>query len=124
MTNPTIWPVRQLKTQISLAPTQSDQSSLFAQWIAKDLMFLHADSEDSNQTGRMPRLIRVFAGRTGHFVGFVLLWLKCTYIQKQSSLQQNLESADRNLIPSNRRNILYYHQADNNNDPYSCPYKV
>ena len=33
-------------------------------------MFLHADSKDSDQSGRMPRLIRVFAGRTGHFVGF------------------------------------------------------
>ena len=28
-----------------------------------------------DQTGRMPRLIRVFAGRTGHFVGFVVLRL-------------------------------------------------
>ena len=35
-------------------------------------MFLHADSEDSDQTGQMPRLICVFAGRTGHFVGFVM----------------------------------------------------
>ena len=26
--------------------------------------FRHADSEDSDQTGRMPRLILVFAGRT------------------------------------------------------------
>ena len=32
--------------------------------VAKDPRFLHADSEDSDQTGRMPRLIRVFAGRT------------------------------------------------------------
>ena len=38
-------------------------------------MFLHADSEDSDQTGQMPRLIRVFAGRTGHFVGFIMLQL-------------------------------------------------
>ena len=30
----------------------------------------HADSEDSDQTGRMARLICVFAGRTRHFVGF------------------------------------------------------
>ena len=35
-------------------------------------MFLHADSEDSDQTGWMPRLIRVLAGHTGHFVGFVV----------------------------------------------------
>ena len=33
-------------------------------------MFVHADSEDSDQTGRMHRLICVFAGRNGHFVGF------------------------------------------------------
>ena len=33
-------------------------------------MFLHGDSEDSDQTGRMPRLIGVFAGRTCHIVGF------------------------------------------------------
>ena len=39
------------------ALTQSDQSSLGAQWVAKDPMVLHADSEDSDQTGGMPRLI-------------------------------------------------------------------
>ena len=38
-------------------------------------MFLHADSEDSNQTGQMPRVTRVFAERTSHFAGFVKLWL-------------------------------------------------
>ena len=42
------------------------------QWVAKDPSFLHADSEDSDQTGRMPRLLCVFSGRTCHFVGFVL----------------------------------------------------
>ena len=35
-------------------------------------MFLHADNEDSDQTGQMPRLIRVFAGRT-----LTLLVLSC-----------------------------------------------
>ena len=28
----------------------------------------------TDQTGRMPRVIRVFAGHTGHFVGFVVQW--------------------------------------------------
>ena len=57
--------VRPVKTQISLGirPVWSE-SSLCAQWEAKDLSFLHADSEDSDQTGWMPRLIWVFAGRT------------------------------------------------------------
>ena len=51
------------------------ESSLSAQWVAKDPRFLNADSKDSNQTGRMPRLIWVFTGCTGHFVGFVMPWL-------------------------------------------------
>ena len=73
MTKPTKWHVHPAKTQISLGirPVWSE-SSLSAQWVAKDPSFLHADNEDSDQTGRMPRLIWVFAGRTYHFVGFVM----------------------------------------------------
>ena len=40
-------------------------------------MFLHVDSEDTDQAGWMPRLIWIFAGRTGHFVGFVMRQLIC-----------------------------------------------
>ena len=55
--------VRPAKTQISLGIRQVwSESSLCAQWVAKDPRFLHADSEDSDQTGRMPKLIWVFAG--------------------------------------------------------------
>ena len=65
--------VHPAKTQISLGirPVCSE-FSLCAQWVAKDPSFFHADSEDSDQTGRMPRLIRVFAGRICHFVCFVM----------------------------------------------------
>ena len=65
--------VRPAKTQISLGirPDWSE-SSLCAQWVAKDPMFLHADSEDSDPIGRMPRLICVFSGRT-----LILLVLSC-----------------------------------------------
>ena len=46
------------KTQISLGiRPDCSESSLCTQWVAKDPSFLHADSEDSDQTGRMPRLI-------------------------------------------------------------------
>ena len=57
--------VRPAKTQISMGicPVWSE-SSLCAQWVAKGPSFLHADSKDSDQTGRMPRLIWVFAGHT------------------------------------------------------------
>ena len=52
------------------------ESSLCAQWVVKGLMFLHADSEDSDQTGPMSRLIWVFVWCTCHFVGFVMRRLK------------------------------------------------
>ena len=42
-------------------------------------MFLHADSEDADQIGQMPRLIGVFGGRTCHFVGSVMRCLKCGF---------------------------------------------
>ena len=46
------------------------ESLLCIQWVAKNPSFLYADSEDADRTGRMPRLIWVFGGRTCHFVGF------------------------------------------------------
>ena len=86
MTKPTKWPVRQAKQRLgsAWASTQSDQSSLCTERVAKGSRFLHADSKDSDQTGRMPR-IWVFAGCTCHFVGFVmrlLIW-KCGQNGKQ-----------------------------------------
>ena len=63
-TKPTKWVCTQQR-QISLGirPVWS-QSLLCAQWVAKNPSFLHADSEDSDQTGQMPSLIWVFTGRT------------------------------------------------------------
>ena len=54
--------VRPAKTQISLGIRP--ESSLCAEWVAKDPSFLYAVSKDSDKTGRMPRLIWVFAGCT------------------------------------------------------------
>ena len=69
--------VRPAKTQPSLIRVFS-----CAQWVAKDPSFLHADSEDSDQTG----LVLVFTGRTRHFVGFVmrrLIWC-CKHVSYMS----------------------------------------
>ena len=68
MTKPTMWMCAQRRIRSALASPQSDHSSLCAQWEATNPRFLHADSKDSDQTGRMPRLSWVFAGRTDHFV--------------------------------------------------------
>ena len=72
MAKPTKWVCAQQRLRSAWASTQSDQSSLCAQWVAKDPSFLHADSEDSDQAGRMPRLIWIFAGRMA-----ILLVLSC-----------------------------------------------
>ena len=64
MTKPTKWVCAQRRLR--------SESLLCTQWVAKGPRFLHADSEDSDQTGRMPRLIWVFTGRT-----LTLLVLSC-----------------------------------------------
>ena len=43
-TKPTKWMCAQRRLRSAWASTQSDQSSLCAQWVAKDPRFLHADS--------------------------------------------------------------------------------
>ena len=76
MTKPTKWVCAQGRLRSACASAQSDQSLRYAlnasQWVAKDPSFLHADSEDSDQTGPMPRLIWVIAGHT-----LILLVLTC-----------------------------------------------
>ena len=52
---------------------QFDQSSLCTQWVAKDPRFLHA-AKTLIRLGGCPGW-SVFAGRTCHFVGFVMRWL-------------------------------------------------
>ena len=67
------------------------ESSLCTQWVAKDPSFLHVDSENSDQAGWMPRLIWVFAGRTGHFVGFVMRQLIFIHHSNYSILHNESE---------------------------------
>ena len=55
-------------------------------------MFLHAHIEYSDQTGRMHRLICVFARRNGHFVGFVMR--RFMYIAAESLASRASLTAD------------------------------
>ena len=75
MTKPTMWlcAQRRLRSAWASAPVWSE-SSLYAWRKLGSLATYWAHSKDSDLTGRMPRLIWVFAGRT-HFVGFVMLRL-------------------------------------------------
>ena len=91
---------KQTKWHVHPATTQDQPShiypcslirvtSLCAQWEAKDPRFLYADSEDSDQTGPMPGMISIFAGHTGHFVGFAMLPL--IYVLKIASKSANVK---------------------------------
>ena len=64
-TKPAKWHVRPAKTQISLGIRPVWSESLLSAWRKLGSLATHwAHSEDSDQTGRMPRLIWVFDGRT------------------------------------------------------------
>ena len=65
MTKPTKWHVHPAKTQISLGIYPIWSESLLSAWCKLGSLASHwAHSKDSDQTGRVPRLIWVFAGHT------------------------------------------------------------
>ena len=80
--------VRPVKTQISLGihPAWSE-SSMCSYWVAKDPSFLQVDSKDSDQPGRMPRLIWVFAGRA-------LILLVLSYRGSYTEVPHSPENSD------------------------------
>ena len=75
MTKPTKWVWPSEDSDQPRHPPSLIRVFACAQWVAKGPMFLHADSEGSDQTGQMPKLIWVFAGRT-----LILLVLLCRLV--------------------------------------------
>ena len=80
------------KTQISLGihPVWSE-SALCAEWVAKDPRFLHADSEVSDHSGRMSRLISLrwahmplcwFCYEAAHIMSFSNFWTITAFFYK------------------------------------------
>ena len=75
--------VRPAKISLGIHPVWSE-SSLCA-WRKIGFLATHWPySEDSDQTGRVARLIWVFAGRTSHFICFVMrrLIFSCSFCNK------------------------------------------
>ena len=97
----------QTKISLGIRPVWSE-SSLCAQCIVKDPSFLYADSEDPDQTGLMPRLIWVFAGRTR-----ILLVLSCRgsfylCICPQNDICLHYPSSEARILRNMHRNWGYY----------------
>ena len=98
---PTKWHVRPAKTQTSLGT----RSSLCAQWVAKDQSFLHADIEDSDQSGRMPRLFWVLLG--AHFVSVVMMRSNILQLILQTLWDLLIGLQDKNN-ENNQRICIFY----------------
>ena len=65
------WTSAQSEISLGIRPVWSESSLSARRNIGSSATHL-THSKDSDQTGRIPRLIWVFSGRTGHFVGFVM----------------------------------------------------
>ena len=82
--------VRPVKTQISLGIRPVWSESSLSAWRKLGSLATHwAHSEDSDQTGRMPRLIWVFAGRTATLLVFVMSRLIYVCFASQNSSKVN-----------------------------------
>ena len=83
MTKPTMWVCDQRRLRSAWASAQSDQSSLSA-WRNIGALAKHwAHSGDSDKTGRMPRLMWVFAGCT---LILLVLWRRGSYYYIQHTV--------------------------------------
>ena len=101
MSKPTKWYVRPAKTQLGLGirPVWSEPS--LSAWRKPGFLATHwTHSEDSDQTGRMPRLIWVIAGRKYHFVGFVMGRLNYEQISHAKKFKTPITVSLRSTIPA------------------------
>ena len=106
-TKPTKWHVRPAKTQISLSirPVWWE-SSLCAPRIAEDPRRLQADSEYSDQNGRMPRLTWVFAGRLS------FCWFCHAAAHMYIQLTKSVITLSRGLVPEEDCGLWLWHYLD------------
>ena len=106
----TKWLVRPAKTQINLGIRPVWSESLLSAWRNLGTSATQwAHSEDSDQTGRMPRLIWVFAGHTCYFASFVVRWLKLNVCPgKMQSDQSSLGTLWEDISSRKRRRIGWW----------------
>ena len=97
MTKPTKWHVCPTKTQVSLGVCPVWSESSLSAWRKLGSSATIKRTAKTDQTGQMPRLIWVFAGRTCHFVGFVMRQL-IYYSFYPKICHKNLENGFTNKI--------------------------
>ena len=86
----------QQRLKSAWAAAQSDQSLRCPAWRKLGSLVTHwAHSEDSDQTGRMPRLIWVFTGCTCHLVAFVMRWHNYAFMESLNEYPQHTHRVKR-----------------------------
>ena len=103
-TKPIKWHVRPAKTQISLRIRPVWSESSLSAWRNHGSLATHwAHSEDSDQTGRMPRLIWVFVERTVILLALIIsgAWQSTLICRSQIwSWNQRLYGSEQSLLKS------------------------
>ena len=111
--------MHQAKTQISLGIHEARSESSVSAWRSFGSLTIHkAHNKDSDQTGRMPRLIWVFARRTVHLSQLMRLWyllhrrpakaqasLRIRAVSPQPSLFAHMKYRSRRRVRPNIRHL-------------------
>ena len=112
MTKPAKWHVHPAKTQISLGIrpvwSESSQSALKKAWVLSYPL--------SAQRRLMPRLIWVFAGRTCHFVGFIMRRLLCVSLITCSKAQPDYDPLYEDIFQISQAEHIGYYKANQSDD--------
>ena len=112
MTKPTKWHVCPAKTQISLGIRPVWSASSLAWRKLGSLATNWAHSEDSDQTGGMPRLIWVFAGRTATLLVLSCRgscsYLACRFYRPCTPILRNAFNLDLSYLPLHWQVLLYH----------------
>ena len=99
--------MRPAKTQISLCIRPVWSESSLSTWRKLGSLSTHwAHSEDPDQTGRTPRLIWVFEGRTCHFVCLVIRRFICYEMSRSMTKPAKWRPAKTQICPRIRRHSL------------------
>ena len=97
--------------QNGMCTQRRSRSAWASSWRKLGSLATHwVDSEDSDQTGWMPRLIWVFAGHTDYFVGFVMRRFKWHFIAY--SLHNYLSYCNSNTVKMDIKAPLIHHNLN------------
>ena len=107
MTKPTIWHVRQVKTQISLGMRPVWSESLLSAWRKVGYLVTHWAQSELWSDWADAQADLSFTGHTHHFVGFVMWWLNFWYVENKGLRITDIQKCHRKV----NLNLTYTHSG-------------